>query len=244
MEDRAVAFANIHNFRDLGGLAGFDGRPLRRHRLYRSDDLSRVRGADQETFAALGVRTVVDLRRPAEVAAIGRIPEFDGYTYHHVHLDYPAWPAHEFVDTPDRVAYVTERYLDMAAAASTGIGRALRLIADDSTAPLVFHCIAGKDRTGVVAALTLSLLGVDDTAIADDYHQSERAEAANWEWYRSRDSNLVDKRWLHIVVSPPQGMLDFLDQLRRRHGSVELYAKSIGVTEDHLAALRTHLLTA
>jgi len=242
MEQRAVAFANIHNFRDLGGLPGLDGRLVRRHRLYRADDLSRVQGADQETFTALGVRTVVDLRRPSEVEAIGRIPDFDGYIYHHVHLDYPVWPAHEFADTADRVAYVTERYLEMTDCATTGIGQAIRLIADASTAPLVFHCIAGKDRTGVVAALTLSLLGVDDTVIADDYHQSEHAEPANWKWYLSRDSNLVDRRWQHITVSPPEGMLAFLDQFRQRHGSVDRYVTSIGVTAEHIAALRTHLL--
>jgi hypothetical protein len=240
--ERLVAFANIHNFRDLGGYTGLDGATVRWRRLYRSDDLSRVVGADQELFSGLGVRTVIDLRRPVEIANIGRIPDFDGFTYHHVHLDYPSWPAAEFADTQQRCAYVTERYLEMAETATAGMGDTLRLIADADTHPLVFHCIAGKDRTGVVAAVTLSLLGVSDADIAEDYHLSERAEPANWEWYRSRDSNLVGKRWLHITVSPPQGMLDFLTELRRRHGSVEAYAASIGVTPGHVAALRSHLL--
>ena len=240
--ERLVAFANIHNFRDLGGYTGLDGATVHWRRLYRSDDLSRVVGADQELFSSLGVRTVIDLRRPVEIDNIGRIPAFDGFTYHHIHLDYPSWPAMQFADTEARSAYVTERYLEMAGTATAGIGDALRMIADADQAPLVFHCIAGKDRTGVVAALTLSLLGVPDPDIADDYHLSEGAEAANWEWYRSRDSNLVDRRWMHIVVSPPQAMLDFLVELRRRHGSVEAYAASIGVTPAHVAAMRSHLL--
>jgi protein-tyrosine phosphatase len=241
--ERAVVFANIHNFRDLGGYRGLDGASVRWHRLYRSDDLSRVTGADQSVFSGLGVRTVVDLRRPGEIANIGRIPAFDGFTYHHVHLDYPSWPPSEFADTQERAAYVTERYLEMATIATTGIGDTLRLIADADRSPLVFHCIAGKDRTGVVAAITLSLLGVSDADIADDYHLSERAEAANWEWYRSRDSNLTAvKRWQHLTVSPPEAMLDFLTGLRRDHGSVEAYAASIGVTPTHVEALRAHLL--
>jgi hypothetical protein len=239
---RLVAFVNIHNFRDLGGYTGLDGATVRWQRLYRSDDLSRVTGADQETFSALGVRTVVDLRRPIEIDNIGRIPEVDGFTYHHVHLDYPSWPAAQFAGTPDRVAYVTERYLEMASLATAGIGDALRLIADAKRSPLVFHCIAGKDRTGVVAALTLGLLGVSDADIADDYHLSEQAEAANWEWYRSRDSNVVDRRWLQYTVSPPQAMLDFLTEMRRRHGSLEAYAASLGVTPVHVGAMRAHLL--
>jgi protein-tyrosine phosphatase len=240
--ERAVTFRHIHNFRDLGGYTGLDGATVRWRRLYRSDDLSRVTGADQEVFSALGVRTVVDLRRPVEIDNIGRIPAFDGFTYHHVHLDYPSWPAMQFEDTGQRAAYVTERYLEMAETATAGMRDALRLIADADQAPLVFHCIAGKDRTGIVAALTLSLLGVSDADIADDYHLSERAEAANWEWYRSRDSNLVDRRWLHITVSPPQAMLDFLAEMRRRQGSIPAYAASIGVTPAHVQAIRAHLL--
>jgi protein-tyrosine phosphatase len=138
---------------------------------------------------------------------------------------------------------VTERYLEMAATATTGIGDALRMIADADRSPLVFHCIAGKDRTGVVAALTLSLLGVSDADIAEDYHLSERAEAANWEWYRSRDSNLpAARRWQHVIVSPPQAMHAFLIELRRQHGSVAAYAASIGVTSAHIGDLRAHLL--
>lgn len=242
MSDRAVTFANIHNFRDMGGFSGLDGATVRRGQLYRSDDLSRVVGEDQAIFQALGVRTVVDLRRPVEIDNIGRIPSFDGFTYHHVHLDYPSWPARSFANTSERAEYVTERYLEMAETATAGLGRTLRMIADAEYAPLVFHCIAGKDRTGVVAALTLSLLGVSDQDIADDYHLSELAEAANWAWYASRDSNLVDKRWQAITVSPPEGMLDFLTELRRRHGTVEAYAQGIGVTPADLTALRTHLL--
>ena len=71
-----------------------------------------------------------------------------------------------------------ERYRELSTEATAGIGEALRLIADADAAPLVFHCIAGKDRTGVVAALTLTLLGVADDDVADDYALSERAEEA------------------------------------------------------------------
>jgi protein-tyrosine phosphatase len=244
MGERAVAFANIHNFRDLGGYRGLGGRTIRWQRLYRSDDLSRVREADQTTFAGLGVRTVIDLRRPNEVAAIGRIPAFDGYAYHHVHLDYPAWASRTFTNTAERTDYVIDRYLEMADSATEGIGDALRLIADKDNAPLVFHCIAGKDRTGVVAALTLSLLGISDDDIADDYHLSEAAEEPNWAWHSRNYPDLVRERLTHLTISPREGMLGFLDQLRSRHGSVEAYVASLGVTDAHVAAMREHLLTS
>jgi hypothetical protein len=71
----------------------------------------------------------------------------------------------------------------MSIEAADGIGEALRLIADPAAAPLVFHCIAGKDRTGMISALTLSLLGVDDETIADDYTLSEAAEESAWAYW-------------------------------------------------------------
>lgn len=240
MGERAVTFSNVHNFRDLGGYRTADGRSVRWHRLFRADDLSRIAGDDQDRFCALGIRTVVDLRRPNEVEQIGRIPEIDGCTYHHVHLRHPKWPDGTFTDTPARAAFVTERYLEMSDKAADGIGAALRIIADDANAPVVIHCIAGKDRTGVVSALTLSLLGVPDDEIAADYELSEAAEEPNWTWLSGGDPEA--RRWGNITVSPREGMLDFLTELRRRHTSIEGYVASVGFTGKHQESLRAHLL--
>jgi protein tyrosine/serine phosphatase len=240
MRVRGVDFTDVYNFRDLGGYRTADGTPVAWCRLYRSDDLGRLRDEDFEQFAALGIRTVVDLRRPNEVAELGRIPELDGVTYHHVHLDHPLWPSQQFADTAERTTYVIERYQEMSVAAGAGIGTALRLIADPSTAPLVFHCIAGKDRTGIVSALTLSLLGVDDETIADDYALSEDAEPAAWAYYRRLKPDLV--RPAHITISPREAMLAFLTALRSEYGSIEAYASTIGVTGRDVSAMRGHLL--
>jgi len=242
MAERSIAFTDVFNFRDLGGYRTLDGRTVRWGRLYRSDDLSRLRPADAQRFLALGIRTVVDLRRPNEVAADGRVPSLDGCAYHHVHLTHPPWPNRHFADTAERTEFVLERYRELAVKAGEGVGRTLRLIADADAAPLVFHCIAGKDRTGVLAALTLCLLGVPDETIADDYTLSEAAEPASWAYLtRDRPDKQAD-RWTHITVSPRQGMLGFLAELRERYGSVEAYTESVGVTGDHVAAMRAHLL--
>lgn len=243
MDQRGVPFSNVFNFRDLGGYRTGDGRTLRWRRLYRADDLSRLSEHDRVRFAELGIRTVVDLRRTEEVETDGRIPAFDGFTYHHVHLVHPYWPREEFLDTEHRVRYLVQRYHELITNAAEGIGQTLRLIADPQAAPLVFHCIAGKDRTGVVAALTLSLLGVDDDDIADDFTLSELAERAYWDFRKRNDPTVTGDRWTHITVSPREGMLAFLDHLRARHGSVAGYAASVGVTDEHVASMRAHLLT-
>jgi hypothetical protein len=212
-------------------------------RLFRSDDLSRLDDEDREAFSALGIRTVVDLRRPNEVEEDGRIPAFDGFTYRHVHLVHPKWPTQEFADTEERTTFVVERYHEMCDIAGSGLGEVLRLIADDAAAPLVFHCIAGKDRTGVVAALTLSLLGVADDVIAADYELSEAAEPLVWAYRERLYPELRGKRWTHITVSPRRALLNLLADLRERHGSIAGYAASVGVTDEHVAAMRAHLLT-
>src|SRR5688572_12109506 len=138
MSERGVIeFTDVYNFRDLGGHTTADGRTVVPQRLYRSDDLARLREDEREAFTALGIRTVVDLRRPHEIEELGRFPQWDGISYHHVHLAHPMWPAQRHTDTDARTAYVIERYREMSIEAAGGLGEALRLIADAGNSPLV-----------------------------------------------------------------------------------------------------------
>jgi hypothetical protein len=235
VNERTVPFVELFNFRDLGGYRTTDGREVAWRRLFRSDDLGRLHGEDLARFTALNVRTVLDLRRPTEIAEDGRLPEIPGVDYHHLHLVHPRWERTGEVDLTERTAYLVARYGEMVASGGEAIGDALRFIAEAGTAPLVFHCMAGKDRTGIVAALVLELLGVDDETIAADYALSEASDAA----YRARHG-LPPAPY---VVVPPAVMIGLLAQLRRGHGSVEGYVKSLGVTHDHLSELRHHLLS-
>jgi Protein tyrosine/serine phosphatase len=211
-----------------------DGRTVAWRRLFRSDDLSRLTSDDIERFAALGIRTVVDLRRPTEIAELGRIPSFAGVDYHHIHLVHQLWPPSDHTTLDQRVAFLIDRYREMSIEAGEGIGEALRLIAEADAAPLVVHCIAGKDRTGIVVALTLWLLGVDEDTIVRDYALSEPADAA----IRA----VLGKQPSRVAVAPAAAMRGFLAWLREHHGSVAAYVKAIGVTDDHIAAMRAHLL--
>jgi protein-tyrosine phosphatase len=233
--DRAIPFSRVFNFRDLGGYPTADGRTVAWRRLFRSDDLSRLASDDIERFAALGIRTVIDLRRPTEIAELGRMPAFAGVDYRHIHLVHQLWPPTQHTGLDERIAFLIDRYRDLAIEAGEGIGEALRLIAEADAAPLVVHCIAGKDRTGIVAALTLYLLGVDHDTIVRDYTLSEPADSA----IRA----VLGREPSRVAVAPAAAMRGFLAWLREHHGSVEAYVKSIGVTDDHIAAMRAHLLT-
>jgi protein-tyrosine phosphatase len=232
---RTVTFTDLFNFRDLGGYPTSDGRMVAWGRLFRADNLGRLSAADQEAFAALGIRTVVDLRRPDELVTDGRLPATTNVDFRHLHLVYTSWPERQFIDLDERVSYLVDRYVDMSLTGAEAIGATLRLIADPAATPLVFHCLAGKDRTGIVAALTLSLLGVDDETVALDYALSEKSVAA----FRARQG--MEPLVLHST--PAAAMLGFLAGVRTKHGSVQAYARWLGLTDDDLAALRTHLLT-
>jgi protein-tyrosine phosphatase len=235
-------FVRVFNFRDVGGLAGLEGRTVRQGRLFRSDSLHGLCADDRDAFSALGIRTVLDLRRPYEVERDGRVPDWDGIVWRHIHPDHREWGETPYSDGSDLARYLADRYLDLASEGAAGLVAAVDLIADEQTAPLVVHCVAGKDRTGVVCALTLSLLGVSDKDIAADYALSdggfERFNA--WLATTSPGEKPPSPRWYR---SPAEAMLLFLTDLRTRHGSVEDYLTTAGLPADRIAALRTHLLT-
>ena len=238
----SIRFDNVFNFRDLGGHRTVDGQTVRFRRLYRADDLCRLDGADLDRFAALGIRTVLDLRRPNELEERGRIPAADGFEYRHIHVKHTKWEPADFTPPGARVAYLVDRYLEMAELGADGLAEALRVVADPAAAPLVFHCVAGKDRTGLVAAFTLHLLGVSDEDIADDYALSEPAEDANFNWYAARDPEHTFRRWEGVATVPREAMLELLDSLRAEHGSVRGYLRTVGVADGHVEAMRAHLL--
>jgi protein tyrosine/serine phosphatase len=108
----------------------------------------------------------------------------------------------------------------------------------------VFHCSAGKDRTGVLAAVLLSLLGVADVVIAEDYGLSAAAMEKLDEWQRAQpeagDAMVLQPKT--FLACPPQAMLTFLAQLRERFGSVEGYVREVGVPASTVGRLRATLL--
>jgi protein tyrosine/serine phosphatase len=125
------------------------------------------------------------------------------------------------------------------------IHRALHLLADPDAVPLVFHCAAGKDRTGVVAALTLSLLGVSDDDIATDYSLSRLGMDRLSEWLRDTFPERAEEMATQptaFLQSPSAAMHLFLEELRARFGSVDDYVATLDITRDDIERLRANLL--
>jgi protein-tyrosine phosphatase len=238
---RTVTFSASYNFRDVGGYAGLDNRTVRWRRLFRADSLHRLKGDDLQTFSDLGVRSVIDLRRVFEVEEHGRVPEAEGLAYHNLVVKHIDWDT--VAPSLPHERWLADRYLNFAEDGQEGLAAALSLIADPEAAPVVVHCMAGKDRTGVVCALTLSLLGVSDADIAQDYALTEVAMASLTAYLMRTKPDLVQDKY-HMFDCPQDAMLLFLGDLRDRYGSVEKYVREIGLSTDQIAAMRDHLLTS
>jgi protein tyrosine/serine phosphatase len=251
---RVLEWDGCLNVRDLGGLRTRHGRSLRRHALVRSDLLCRLTQAAHRAPLDHGVRTIIDLRFADEAASDwDRYPyrawqtstEFGGLRYLNVPFHVKPASQHPDVEAAYRAAAdrrdLNRLDLDLG---QPGAGAAVAAIADAQPGGVLIHCHGGKDRTGIVAAVVLSYLGVSDEAIAGDYALTMiNLEPLIAEWLDSMSRDPVERDRLRALATPTtDAMLDTLDYLRRRYGSAEAYLRGGGVSDEQLARLRARLL--
>ncbi|HUY22628.1 MAG TPA: tyrosine-protein phosphatase [Acidimicrobiales bacterium] len=229
---RQLDLAGCHNFRDLGGYPVAGGGHTRWRTLFRADGLARLTEEDLVVLGELGVVTVIDLRTPLEAEVRGRFPAgVDGVRLHHLPLtdtlpgeeDAPEWGAADFV---------TARYRGMLTEGAGSVAQALRLLAEPANLPAVFHCSVGKDRTGVLAAVILGVLGAHDADIVDDYALSAVPMTRILEGLRREypDATEVVERYAPVILSvQPDAMAGFLAGVRQDHGTFDGLARALGV---------------
>jgi protein-tyrosine phosphatase len=237
-----MAFERLHNFRDVGGYPGEGGRPVRGGRLYRSDSLGKLRGEDEDRFRALGIGTVIDLRYDWEIAAKGRVPEAPGLRYHNLSIEHRPYDQAALGPEVETGRFLADRYAEVAHDGADELRRALEVIADEGSGPVVFHCASGKDRTGLLAALVLSLLGVaEDDIVADFALTALATERLLADWRADHPGR--EPRWPGYGTAPAGIMRLFLADLAATHGSVHTYVTEfLGTDKELVAALRGKLL--
>jgi protein tyrosine/serine phosphatase len=141
--------------------------------------------------------------------------------------------------------WLADRYAELLVSGAADIARVITLLSEVDSGPTVVHCVAGKDRTGLVTALTLSLLGVADDHIAEDYAMTELSEDAYMDWLRRTNPEAASKTPPPFYVqTPAETMRLTLAELRDRHGSIFQYLARYGVSRVHVERMRAGLVEA
>ncbi len=244
MTSTRIPLEGAYNFRDLGGLEGKDGRRVRPGLVFRSDRLTNLTEADAEVLEPFAIGRIYDLRSDLELTHHGA-GDFAAAEGRHRHT--PLVRVSLSI-TDSRIDWekvdLQSRYLEMLQEGAPVIRDIFEHLAAPDAPATVFHCTGGKDRTGVVAAVLLRVLGVDDEVIIADYAISERYLAPFVESTRAMmesegfDTELV----LYLCGSPAERMRKMLADMDARWGSAEAYLEWTGVSPATVAALQSRLL--
>jgi protein-tyrosine phosphatase len=249
LTDRWLDLPGTENVRDLGGLPTTDGRHTRFGMVLRADTVQELApDAARWLRTDYGLRTVVDLRTQLEAQREGRGPlAAEPVTYHNL----PFLPDQAIIPGADRgdviVADRYERdrvghYLDYLRRAPEAVVSAVEAVAAGS--PALFHCAAGKDRTGVLAAVLLEAVGVEREAVVADYALTNdrldriAAKLARLPTYAPS----MPRRDRASMACEPHTMAAFLEALDDRYGGARRWLQSVGLPAATLQSLRECLV--
>ena len=244
---RHIRFENVINFRDLGGYRARDGYAIAWRRLFRSGEFRNITPQEINRLTGeIGLTTVVDLRSNMEVERqeVKPLSETD-IKYHNI----------SFIAGGDReederlfkaMTNMGQFYLHLIEHEQFGgrIVQALEVIAEPDNYPLVFHCAIGKDRTGILAGVLLSVLGVSDEDVIEDYtlsapYMEELLERINSDPEMAKNIKPLPR---YFWEATHESMRLFLTTLRKEYGSVEGYLKAQGADNSLIVRLEKALL--
>ncbi len=239
---RRIPFKHINNFRDIGGYATKDGMAVKWRRLYRCDSLANLRTDEWSMLERLNIRTVIDLRSKAEIKKNpDNLPK--NIRYYHCPLQEEAINSKQKSDDLQSAKKAFE--LSMSAAYVSILydnpkllTAAVMTVCDTlKRGNVVFHCTAGKDRTGVLSAVILTLLGVRRNDIIADY---EISHTLNQKFNKIILKQMPEvKKKMYMLESNPEDMRIFLDELKKVN--IERYLLENGGMKDRINYLLEEL---
>ena len=245
--ERLIDLEGCLNFRDLGGYPAAGGRSLAWRRIYRSDGLHRLTGPDVVRLRdELGLTDLIDLRSTAELRLDGRGPlENEPMAFHHVPLFDGDRPSTFSPDMQMRMEEMSlaDRYFGLVEMAKEPIARVVELIAD-AKGGAVYHCAAGKDRTGVISAILLSVLGVPEELIVADYALSRQNLDAIIERLNASDGykDMFEHLPPDTLHAEPETMVSLLAKIEDGYGSAASFLESAGLGSDVVERLQANAL--
>jgi protein tyrosine/serine phosphatase len=243
--ERELSIEGLANARDLGGLRTRDGRAIKAGAIVRSDSPKALTEQGHiELMAIVGPRTIIDLRSAIELERDGYVLKDESVTI----VNFPMQPLsgvnQEQIDA-GAFDNLIDDYMGQLEINGDSIIEALRAISSRDQHPIMYHCSAGKDRTGIVTAMLLDILGVEHEVIANDYHLTTANMAPILERIRTapifKENGLAfAPDWL--FASDPETMLAFFERMTQRYGNAESWALQRGLTQSEIDAIREHLL--
>ncbi len=249
--DRDPGLFGPSNFRDLGGYQSADGRNVGWRQVFRSDAL-RLSEADVVVMRdQLAIRSVVDLRAGFEFGHlegggkevyVARMAEVGARRFHLPMID----ETRVVRQASDERPPAAKGYLKMLERGGDVLAELFALLANPAHHPLVFHCAAGKDRTGIAAALLLGVLGVDDHTIVADYGLSQPNMARALAKIRARPDaeRILANRPLAAFEAPTDAVVGFVEAVHDVYGGWTAAAAAIGIDALTVERLREILLTS
>ncbi|MCH7870045.1 MAG: tyrosine-protein phosphatase [Myxococcales bacterium] len=255
--ERLMPFEGAHNFRDLGGYETTDGRRVRWGKIYRSDHLAELTEQDLAYFSELGIRLVCDFRRDGEIAKQpNRMPQHDPPMQINPSVSGTSLLPNEIeaairAGNPGQLDFrrlLIDGNRFMVTEALDQYRTLMRSLEREECVPLLFHCTAGKDRTGVGAALILLALGVPEEIVMHDYlltatYTHDRVERM-LAGLRFDSHFRVDADEIRPLMSVRREFLQAaLDAIRDKFGSVDHYMdQALLLNEERRDSLRSRLL--
>jgi protein-tyrosine phosphatase len=237
-DGRRIDLPGLYNLRDVGGYPAAGG-PIPWRTLLRSDALHHLDETGVTILASLGLRTIIDLRTHVE-AEIAPSP-LGGLSTRHAHVSLLG------ADLPALPPRLEDVYAHIVGRCGVAIADAIRPLCAENAFPALVHCSAGKDRTGIVVAMILAVLGVPDDVIAADYALSggylDPTQTAAIGQLKA-GTGLGDELTEELLGSPPQLILEVLTFARDHEGSVDGYLLAHGLSPAELTRLRTGLAGA
>jgi protein-tyrosine phosphatase len=248
--DRRLPWEACYNARDLGGYATADGGRTRWGAFVRADNLSRLTPAGQAALIGYGVRTVIDLRRAYELTI--DLNPFASSSEHTRSVTYLHLPMGLGADRAGIQAVQAAEQGDDASLSAIfcqvldhywrGIAGVINAIVAAPPGAVLFHCHAGKDRTGMIAALLLALAGVPNATIAEDYALSQICLQPIFDDWLSQEPEPARREQLaRMLGAAPESMLEILGYLDEHHGGAARYLHAAGVSEADLERLRQRI---
>lgn len=244
--DRRIGFEGATNFRDLGGYRTRTESRVRWGKIFRADSLHRLSSTDLVLYRQLGLKTVFDLRTDRERAERPNPVESRALTIVGRPNGVAAATPPGSLSAADGERFLRDLYLGLIEHAAEQIGQLFQAFAGSDALPAVFHCHAGKDRTGIVAALLLEALEVEREIVLDDYELTSRYWLRNPQdssFERLIEAGLTPEAAAGAFTAPRWAMQSALEGLDADHGGIVRYLTGpAGMGPRDIEALRRRLV--